>query len=168
MRAIFLQLSRSPIESTGSERVRITCFFSNRTAMSAAEFRHPVRVYYEDTDAGGVVYYANYLKYLERARTEFLRARGLEQTALLAEHDLVFVVRALTADYLKPARLDDALEVVTKIATIGRASLQFAQAVMRGDERLFEATVTIACVKLSLLKPAPLPPDLVLRLKERS
>ena len=126
----------------------------------------PVRVYYEDTDAGGVVYYANYLKYLERARTEFLRALGVEQTVLLAERDRVFVVRALQADYLKPAVLDDALTVHSALIKLGHASLVFAQRVMRGEEILFHAQVTIACVQSSKRKPAPLPPDIRARLKD--
>jgi acyl-CoA thioester hydrolase len=134
--------------------------------MSAAEFRFATRVYYEDTDAGGVVYYANYLKYLERARTELLRGLGFDQMHLVEEHDLAFVVRSVQADYRKPARLDDALEVVSSIAEIGRASLQFSQNVMRAETCLLEARITIACVKLSLLKPVPLPADLLARLKE--
>ena len=134
--------------------------------MTAARFCFPARVYYEDTDAGGVVYYANYLKYLERARTEWLRALGFDQRRLAAERDLAFVVRAISVDYRKPARLDDALDIESGIERIGRASLHFAQTVMRGPERLLEARVTVACVKLSLLKPVPLPEDLLARLKE--
>lgn len=130
------------------------------------ESRLPLRVYYEDTDAGGVVYYANYLKYLERARTEWLRALGVDQMGLLATRDLAFVVRALTADYLKPAVLDDALEVCSRVARLGHASIVFDQRVLRGAETLFQAQVTIACVQLSQRKTAPLPPDLRARLKE--
>ena len=106
------------------------------------------------------------MKYLERARTEWLRALGFDQRRLAAEQDLGFVVRAISVDYRKPARLDDALEIESGIERIGRASLHFAQAVMRGPERLLEARVTVACVKLSLLKPVPLPEDLLARLKE--
>jgi len=134
--------------------------------MSPRRFIHTLRVYYEDTDAGGVVYYANYLKYLERARTEALRELGFDQPRLLTQEGLAFVVRAITADYRKPARLDDALEVRSTVSKIGRASLEFSQVVTRGDTPLLEASVLIACVHLSLQKPAPLPGDLLARLKE--
>ena len=134
--------------------------------MSPRRFIHTLRVYYEDTDAGGVVYYANYLKYLERARTEVLRELGFDQPRLLAEEGLAFVVRAISADYRKPARLDDALEVRSSVSKIGRASLEFSQVVTRGDTPLLEASVLIACVQLSLQKPAPLPGALIARLKE--
>ena len=87
-------------------------------------FHHPVRIYYEDTDAGGVVYYANYLKYFERCRTEWLRAIGHNQTDLLAAEDIVFVVKSVSADYKRPARLDDRLEAGLKLVHLGRAQLQ--------------------------------------------
>ena len=106
----------------------------------------PVRVYYEDTDAAGVVYYANYLRFCERARTDWLRAIGFEQQALRTERGLVFVVRSVQAEYLSPGMLDDALDVVSTLETLGRASMRFAQQVMRGDELLFDARITIACV----------------------
>ena len=94
---------------------------------SSQPFTLPVRVYYEDTDAGGVVYYANYLKFCERARTEWLRTLGVSQQALIDEQGLAFVVRSVQADYLASARLDDALEVVTRVAMLRRASLLFEQ-----------------------------------------
>lgn len=106
----------------------------------------PVRVYYEDTDAGGVVYYANYLRFCERARTERLRALGIDQRALAAEHGIVFVVRRVEADYLRGAELDDALQVITRVIDMGAASLKFDQQILRGEELLFSASVTIACV----------------------
>jgi acyl-CoA thioester hydrolase len=106
----------------------------------------PVRVYYEDTDAGGVVYYANYLRFCERARTERLRMQGIDQRTLNAEHGIVFVVRRVEADYLRGAELDDALQVFTHIIDMGAASLKFDQQIMRGSEHLFSATVTIACL----------------------
>ncbi|GAB2904019.1 tol-pal system-associated acyl-CoA thioesterase [Uliginosibacterium flavum] len=106
----------------------------------------PVRVYYEDTDAGGVVYYANYLRFCERARTERLRALGVDQPQLLAEQNIVFVVSRVEADYLKGAELDDALSVISTVISIGAATLRFQQRVMRGEERLFEGLFTIACV----------------------
>jgi len=106
----------------------------------------PVRVYYEDTDAGGVVYYANYLRFCERARTERLRALGINQHDLRAEQGIVFVVSRVEADYLKSAELDDELLVLSTVTSVGAATMRFLQRVMRGDERLFEAVITIACV----------------------
>lgn len=116
-----------------------------------------VRVYYEDTDAGGVVYYANYLKYLERARTECLRALGFEQRQLAEETGLAFAVRSLSAEYLKPARLDDLLEVTTAIQELGRAQVTFAQSIRRGDELLLTAQVRVACLDLVKGKAAAMP-----------
>ncbi|MDQ7988685.1 MAG: tol-pal system-associated acyl-CoA thioesterase [Candidatus Dactylopiibacterium sp.] len=106
----------------------------------------PVRVYYEDTDAGGVVYYANYLKFCERARTERLRTLGIDQRHLAAEHGIVFVVRHVEADYLRGAELDDALRVFTTVTDMRAASLKFEQHIQRDNERLFSATITIACL----------------------
>lgn len=120
----------------------------------------PVRVYYEDTDSGGVVYYANYLKYLERGRTELLRSLGVEQQKLLAETGLAFAVRSLSAEYLKPARLDDLLQIETAIQDLGRAQVTFAQSVVRGDEILLTATVRVACLVLAKGKPAAMPKEL--------
>jgi acyl-CoA thioester hydrolase len=101
-------------------------------------FVWPVRVYYEDTDSGGVVYYANYLKFMERARSEWLRSLGVEQDDLLARERIVFAVRAVQVDYLRSARFNDVLWVTAEIAERGRASLSFSQRVMRpdGDERM--------------------------------
>lgn len=126
----------------------------------SGNFTWPVRVYYEDTDAGGVVYYANYLKYLERARTEWLRALGFDQGRLLAERGLGFAVRSITAEYLKPARLDDALTVVARIAAHGRAQVMFDQRIERQGEILLTAQVRIACMDLQRGKAAPMPPDI--------
>ena len=120
-------------------------------------FSLPVRVYYEDTDAAGVVYYANYLCYCERARTEWLRSIGFQQQKLRLDHGLVFVVRSMKADYLSPGLLDDALEVVTSIDTLGGASIVFAQKIVRGDTLLFNGQFVIACVDLNKKRPAPLP-----------
>ncbi|WPZ36918.1 tol-pal system-associated acyl-CoA thioesterase [Thalassobaculum sp. OXR-137] len=97
-------------------------------------FRFPVRVYYEDTDAGGVVYHANYLRYAERARTEFLRARGVEQREMREAEDFAFVVRRCTVDYRAPAVLDDALEVITRITGVRGAALEAVQEVVRQGE----------------------------------
>lgn len=123
----------------------------------SSRFVLPVRVYYEDTDAAGVVYYANYLRFCERARTEWLRAIGFGQQRMLAEDGLAFVVRSVRADYLSPARLDDALTVVSTIDLLRRASITFGQKVQRGGELLFEAAVQIACVDWNRGKPAPIP-----------
>lgn len=119
-----------------------------------------VRVYYEDTDSGGVVYYANYFKYLERARTELLRTLGFEQRQLATETGLAFAVRSLSAEYLKPAKLDDLLEVVTTVEALGRAQVTFAQSVVRGGETLLTARVRVACLDLARGKAAAMPPAL--------
>lgn len=114
--------------------------------VSAREHVLPVRVYWEDTDAGGIVYYANYLRYAERGRTELLRALGVEQRALAAETGLVFAVRRVEADYLAPARLDDALDVATSVSEARGASAVMRQEIRRGGETLVRLRVVIACV----------------------
>ena len=124
-----------------------------------------VRVYYEDTDAGGVVYYANYLKYLERARTELLRALGVEQRQLVEETGLAFAVRSLAAEYLKPAKLDDLLEVTTTVQALGRAQVTFAQSIRRSEEILLTATVRVACLDLAKGKAAAMPKPIHEKLK---
>ena len=108
--------------------------------------RFPLRVYYEDTDLAGIVYYANYLKFIERGRSEWVRERGVDQSRLRAETGIVFAVRRVEADYLRPARFDDLLEVETRLVSIGGASLVLDQDVLRGDERLFAARVVIVCL----------------------
>ena len=105
-----------------------------------------VRVYYEDTDFSGAVQHVAYLRFFERGRTEFLRAHGINQSVLFAASALVFVVRKMSLDYLKPARMDDALLVETAIAKIGGASIEMAQKILRGEEVLVEAHVRIAAV----------------------
>src|ERR1700690_415696 len=95
-------------------------------------FDWPLRVYYEDTDAGGIVFYANYLKFFERARTEWLRACGVDQSALATTSGLIFFVRGTTVDYLAPARLDDTVTIVSRIERLGRASVDFVQSAHRG------------------------------------
>ncbi|MGB1702538.1 MAG: tol-pal system-associated acyl-CoA thioesterase, partial [Cycloclasticus sp.] len=109
----------------------------------------PVRIYYEDTDMQGIVYYANYLKYLERARTEFLRSKGFEQDELIDDQGVAFAVRAVQMDYLKPAKFNDNLSVVTKIAELKRASLIFHQTIIRDDENreiINKAIIKVACL----------------------
>lgn len=105
-----------------------------------------LRVYYEDTDLAGIVYYANYLKFIERARTEFVRSLGIDQTALKQRHGVVFAVRRLAADYLQPARFDDQLVVTTAVLKVTGARIVLHQAVWRGDEVLFDATVTLVAL----------------------
>jgi 4-hydroxybenzoyl-CoA thioesterase len=121
-------------------------------------FTHLCRVYYEDTDAGGVVYYVNYLKFMERARTEWLRALGLAQSQLAVEN-LLFVVHSAEARYLAPARLDDELAVSAEVVEQGRASLRFRQQVRRtrDDALLCEGQVTVACVRADSFKPRAIP-----------
>jgi acyl-CoA thioester hydrolase len=119
-----------------------------------------VRVYYEDTDAGGVVFYANYLKFLERARTEWLRGLGFDQSRLAGERGLIFVVRALDMSYRKPARLDDLLTIRSRVTRVGRASIHFAQQAERSGELLAEGSIQVCCVDAANLKPAELPDDL--------
>jgi acyl-CoA thioester hydrolase len=120
-------------------------------------FRWPVRVYYEDTDAAGVVYYANYLRFLERARTEWLASLGFTLTALEAEHGVVFVVHRLDIEYRQPARLYDALEVTLAPTTIGKSRLITAQEVLRADHRLVSARVTLACLDPHRWRPVRIP-----------
>ncbi len=124
-------------------------------------FVWPVRVYWEDTDAGGVVYYANYLKFMERARSEWLRALGFEQDVLRDEGGIVFVVRRVEIDYLSPARFNEQLEVTVRLHEAGRASLSVKQELMRTADRLAEAVVTLACVDAVRFKPVKIPEPLL-------
>jgi acyl-CoA thioester hydrolase len=116
-----------------------------------------LRVYWEDTDAGGVVFYANYLKFFERARTEWLRSRGLEQSNLQMQMDCIFVVAEVHLRYLAAARLDDLLTVTVQVLERGKASLQLQQQAWRGDSLLVEGRVRIGCVQASTLKPRRIP-----------
>lgn len=123
-------------------------------------FSWPTRVYWEDTDAGGVVYHAQYLAFLERARTEWLRARGKGQELLRAEHDLLFAVRAMRIDFRQPARLDDALDVTVALRQCRRASLVIAQSIRRGDTVLLDAEVRVAALTANGFRPRPIPQSL--------
>lgn len=127
-------------------------------------FTIPVRVYWEDTDAGGVVYYANYLRFLERARSEWLRALGIDQLRLQREERLQFVVVEANVRYHRPARFDDELVVSVTLESLRGASVQMGQEVRRGAELLVSATVRAACIDADTLRPRPLPK----RLAERS
>lgn len=106
----------------------------------------PVRVYYEDTDMGGIVYYANYLRYIERARSDWVRSLGVDQNAMREQDGVVFVVRRVEADYLKPAKFDDELQVRTVVKAVTGARLIMSQEIIRGDDLLFRAEVTVVCV----------------------
>ncbi|WP_371169869.1 tol-pal system-associated acyl-CoA thioesterase [Aliiroseovarius sp. 2305UL8-7] len=117
--------------------------------------RFPIRVYYEDTDMAGIVYYANYLRYIERARSDWVREIGVDQNAM-REDGLVFAVRRVEADYLSSAQFDDELQVETSVQQITGARLVMEQVVKRGEDRLFEATVTIVCLS-DMGQPARLP-----------
>jgi acyl-CoA thioester hydrolase len=129
-----------------------------------SEFSWEVRVYYEDTDAGGIVYYANYLKFFERARTEWLRALGIAQQELLAEHDAMFVVKNVSADYHAPAKLDDALKLTLVIEKLGRASVIFRQEAWCGPTLLNTARVKVGCVDAAL-RPRALPDAVASRMR---
>lgn len=121
-------------------------------------FSIPIRVYYEDTDAGNVVYYANYLKFMERARTEWLRARGFEQDELSRRDGILFAVRSVKLDFLKPARFNDLLRATARVAKRGNASITFAQQVRREDVTLCEGEVKVACLDAATFSPCPIPP----------
>jgi 4-hydroxybenzoyl-CoA thioesterase len=119
-------------------------------------FSIPVRVYIEDTDAGGIVYYVNYLKFMERSRTEFLRSFGYDKPAIL-DDGLLLVVHSAEVQYRRPARLDDQLQVTTSIARLARSYVEFQQQVMRGNELLCEGLIRVACVDGESMKPKAIP-----------
>ena len=132
--------------------------------MTPQVFEHPVRVYWEDTDAGGIVFYANYLKFFERARTEWLRALGIGQQTLREETGGMFVVSETQVKYLQSAKLDDLLRITAQLQTSGRASLTIAQQAWRGDQLLCEGTIRIGWVHVQDLKPARIPSSVLERL----
>ena len=123
------------------------------------EFSIPIRVYFEDTDAGGIVYYANYLKFIERARTEWVRDLGVDQGALKAEAGIVFAVRRVEADFVSPARFDDVVTVTTTLDKLTGARLVLDQSVHRGDDRIFSASVTLVALSEDG-RPARLPANI--------
>lgn len=138
-------------------------FGKNERAVS--EFSLPVRVYYEDTDAAGVVYYANYLRFIERARTDWLRTLGVDQGRLIEAHGIAFAVRSLEAEYLKPARLDDELVVRSTFEEVGRAQVVFRQNVLRGEELLFSARVRVVSFDPAAARAAAIPKEIQEKLK---
>jgi acyl-CoA thioester hydrolase len=128
-------------------------------------FRFPVRVYYEDTDAAGVVYYANYLKYMERARTEWLESLGFPLAAFEREHGVVFVVHRCEIDFLQPGRLNDALDVTVEPVKLGAATIKARQDVRHGPDVLTSALVTLACLDAARWRPVRMPNDLAAKLE---
>ncbi|HEY8158792.1 MAG TPA: tol-pal system-associated acyl-CoA thioesterase [Methylobacter sp.] len=123
-------------------------------------FIWPVRVYYEDTDAGGLVFHANYLNFFERARTEMLRAMGVEQDELIATEGIIFVVRSVQVDYLSPARFNEQLQVSAEVSLAKKASLTFEQVITRGNDVLCKGSVRIACLDARTMRPKVIPETL--------
>jgi acyl-CoA thioester hydrolase len=128
-------------------------------------FSIPVRVYYEDTDAGGVVYYANYLRFFERARTEWLRDLGFEQNELAREESVVFAVRTANMDFIKAARFNDLLRVSVEVMETGKASIKFEQNITRGKELICRGEVRLACVDAGDFRPRAIPAKVVASIK---
>ena len=126
----------------------------------AAAFRWPIRVYWEDTDAAGIVFYANYLKFFERARTEWLRGLGFGQEALRTEAGIAFVVSETRLRYRRPARLDDVIDVSVAVAHLGQASLEITQEARRAGELLADGTIRIGCVELGTFRPCRIPNEI--------
>lgn len=133
--------------------------------MINSDFIWPVRVYYEDTDAGGVVYHANYLKFFERARTEMLRALGCEQDTLRTTLGILFVVRAMDIDFIRSARFNELLETRTQIIELKKASLTFSQHLTLGDAVLCQSNVRVACLDANTMRPKAIPENLLELLK---
>jgi acyl-CoA thioester hydrolase len=134
-------------------------------------FSWTIRVYYEDTDTGGVVFYANYLKFFERARTEWLRAAGVSQQALKESHRLMFVVKSTAVDYHAPAKLDDELKLTVVVERLGRASVQFVQEAWRVNAAgaqmrlLSSGRIKVGCVDTEALRPSPIPDEVLAKIK---
>lgn len=133
-------------------------------------FTWTIRVYYEDTDTGGVVFYANYLKFFERARTEWLRAAGVSQQALTEAHRVMFVVKSTAVDYHAPAKLDDELKLTVVVERLGRASVEFVQEAWRvkngaQTELLSSGRIKVGCVDTEAFRPCPIPDDVLARIK---
>ncbi|MFC3108230.1 tol-pal system-associated acyl-CoA thioesterase [Undibacterium arcticum] len=129
------------------------------------DFTWNIRVYYEDTDTGGVVFYANYLKFFERARTEWLRAAGVGQQALSETHGVMFIVKSTAVDYHAPARLDDLLTVTVVVEKLGRASVQFMQQAWRGEQLLSSGRIKVGCVDVNSFRPSPIPAEVVTKIE---
>ncbi len=128
------------------------------------KFEWPVRVYYEDTDAGGVVYYANYLRFMERARSEYLRHLGFQQDQLIDERNTLFAVRSVELEYLSPARFNEQLTVTAKVIELKKASMLFAQTIFKTEhpeQILCEGQIRIACLKADSFKPCAIPTEIM-------
>ena len=130
------------------------------------DFTWPVRVYYENTDAGGVVYHAEYLKFFERTRTEWLRNLGFEQTELRTQHGVVFVVRSAALQFLRPAKFDDELIVLARMVNLRRCAFEFEQEIWRGAEKLVTAHVVVVCVNAEEFKPVAIPEHIRTKIQE--
>ncbi|MBV2234868.1 MAG: tol-pal system-associated acyl-CoA thioesterase [Sterolibacterium sp.] len=141
---------------SGNEAVSVP-----HNVFAAVSFMLPVRVYYEDTDAAGMVYYANYLRFMERARTEWLRQLGFQQSRMVEEQGVAFVARSAAVDYLKPARLDDQLTIASRVIAVGRAQVTFEQHVLRATQTLASGVIRIACVDPARGRPCAMPADLL-------
>lgn len=128
-------------------------------------FQWPVRVYWEDTDGGGVVYHARYVHFFERARTEWLRNLGFNQSVLKAQHNIVFAIRSMNVEFLRAAQLDDELLVTVRLTQAARASMRMQQAIWRGDEPIAQAAVYAGCLHADRFKPARIPPFLLAELR---
>lgn len=133
------------------------------------EFNWPIRVYYEDTDAGGVVFYANYLKFFERARTEWLRATGIDQSTLIETHQAMFVVKSAAVDYHAPAKLDDELKISVVVERLGGASVHFLQEAWRmgadTPQLLATGRVKVVCVDAASFRPSPIPEHVFMKIQ---
>ena len=133
--------------------------------MNPTGFVWPLRVYWEDTDAGGVVYHARYVHFFERARSEWLRSLGYHQSQLQQEQDLVFAIRSMSMEFVRAARMDDELQISVNLASLRRASLRFQQHIhRRADELIASATVYAACLVASSFKPRRIPADMLQRI----
>lgn len=130
-------------------------------------FAHPVRVYYQDTDTGGVVYHASYLNFLERARYEWLRDIGFSVDFLIKEHKTIFLIRSLSIEYFKPAVLDDLLQVTVKVVDMGRSHITLSQQVIRDQVNLVSATIHVVCVSVDNLRPIRIPIPLLQRINPK-
>jgi acyl-CoA thioester hydrolase len=123
-------------------------------------FSLPIRIYFEDTDSGGVVYHSNYLKFMERARTEWLRSIGIDQRHLKQDHQIMFVVHRIDIQFKLPARFNDDLIVKSELKNIGSSKIEFRQMIYRNDEMLIDANVDIACIDSEKFKPVRIPPTI--------
>jgi len=137
---------------------------THHSKLKTQHFSWPIRVYYEDTDSAGVVYYANYLKFIDRARTEWLRAAGFEQHDIAAQHQAVFVVRAVTIEYLKPALFNDSLQATVELAKVGNSQIVLVQRVLRAGEELATAEVRVVCVNAATFRPVRIPKTIITKI----